>query len=288
MDFDFTNLRPFLTCKDHTVSGEKFELLYNSEYDLLITSPKPNAEKLPEYYKSENYISHTDSKKSAFDKIYQWVKSIMLQKKMKLLEKYHPQKGTLLDIGTGTGDFLKTAKAWNWEIHGTEPNQKAHEIAQGKGVALKTETTVFPGEKFDVISMWHVLEHVPDLEKQLKEINRLLKKDGTLIIAVPNFKSFDAKHYGEFWAAYDAPRHLWHFSKTSIAKLFESVDFEIMEIVPLKFDAYYVSSLSEKYKTGKSNFPKTFWIGFLSNWKAISSKEHSSHIYVLKRQESRI
>src|SRR5699024_4600730 len=137
---------------------------------------------------------------------------------------------------------------------------------------------------FDVISMWHVLEHVPDLEKQLNELDRLLKKNGVLFIAVPNFKSYDAEHYQEFWAAYDVPRHLWHFSKTSISKIFDEFGFEIVATHPLKFDSYYVSLLSEKHKTGKSNFVKAFWTGFRSNSKAKRTNQYSSMIYVLKRQ----
>lgn len=283
MDFDLTNLHPFLTCKDHMVSGENFDLLHNSEYDLLVTSPKPTAEKLSEYYKSDDYISHTDSKKTLFDKVYQLVKSIMLKKKIGLLEKHFPQKGKVLDIGAGTGDFLKMAKNSGWKIHGAEPNKKARELARQKKIILNEHTENFPDSNFDAITMWHVLEHIPDLEKQLQELDRLLKKDGTIFVAVPNFKSYDAEHYQEFWAAYDVPRHLWHFSKTSISKLFKKTNFELEEIAPLKFDAYYVSLLSEKHKTGKSNVAKAFWTGFRSNQKAKRTNAYSSLIYVLKR-----
>lgn len=277
------NLQHYLTCTDHLVSGEKFELLHDPEMDWLVTSPQPPVEKLPEYYQSEDYISHTDSKKSIVDRIYQVVKSIMLKRKTRLLESYFPQKGNLLDIGAGTGDFLNAAKKSGWEIHGVEPNEKAREIAQEKNIALYKNTGNFHQEQFDVITMWHVFEHVPDLEKQILELDRLLKKDGILIIAVPNFKSHDAKHYREFWAAYDVPRHLWHFSKTSVEKLFGEFGFELVKTLPLKFDSYYVSLLSERHKTGKSNFIKAFQRGFLSNQKAKSSGEYSSHIYVLKR-----
>lgn len=283
MDFDYENFQPFLTCKDYTVSGESFDLLYSAEYDLLVTSPKPNTEKLSEYYKSEAYISHTDSTKTFFDQVYQWVKSFMLKKKIELLEKHFPKKGKVLDIGAGTGDFLKAAKNSGWEIYGAEPNKKARELAHQKEVHLNEHTENFSDSNFDAISMWHVLEHVPDLEKQLRELDRLLKSNGKLIIAVPNFKSFDAKHYQKFWAAYDVPRHLWHFSRTAISKIFGEIGFEVIETHPLKFDSYYVSLLSEKYKTGRSNLPKAFWTGFRSNMQAKRTKEYSSLIYVLKR-----
>lgn len=280
----FENLQPFFSCKDHLVSGEEFNLLYSEEFDLLLTSPKPSEEKLPNYYKSDAYISHTDSSETIFDKIYQQVKSVMLKKKASLMRKYHPEKGSVLDIGAGTGDFLKTTKAHGWESNGVEPSKGARKKASEKGISIAKNSADFPDEYFDAISMWHVLEHVSDLEVQLNELSRLLKKDGTLFIAVPNFKSYDAKHYKEFWAAYDVPRHLWHFSKKSISKLFQAFHFEVVEIVPLKFDAYYVSLLSEKNKTGKQHYFRAFFNGFLSNLKANTSKEHSSHIYVLKRR----
>ncbi|MEY4038850.1 MAG: hypothetical protein RIR67_1162, partial [Bacteroidota bacterium] len=132
------------------------------------------------------------------------------------------------------------------------------------------------------ITMWHVLEHVPDLDHQIKELKRLLKPTGSLIIAVPNFKSFDAQHYGKFWAAYDVPIHFWHFSKTAIQKLFQKEQMELIKILPMKFDSFYVSLLSEKYKTGRMNFVKAFFIGLWSNIKAHSDLEYSSHIYILK------
>ncbi len=130
--------------------------------------------------------------------------------------------------------------------------------------------------------MWHVLEHVPDLEKQIQELKRLLKPNGTIIIAVPNYKSFDAQHYGKFWAAYDVPRHLWHFSKTSIAKLFERENMQLVKVLPMIFDSFYVSLLSGKYKTGKMNFLSGFIIGLRSNLKAKQNLQFSSHIYVLE------
>ncbi|HET8839713.1 MAG TPA: class I SAM-dependent methyltransferase, partial [Flavobacteriaceae bacterium] len=176
------------------------------------------------------------------------------------------------------------AKSNSWEIFGTEPNKAARKIANEKGIKLERKTESFPDKRFDVISMWHVLEHIPNLEGQIKELDRLLKKDGTLFIAVPNFKSYDAKHYKEFWAAYDVPRHIWHFSRKGIVKIFENFGFEIQETVPLKFDAYYVSLLSEKYKNGRSRFFKALSIGLISNWNAKTTNEYSSHVYILKRK----
>ncbi len=154
-------------------------------------------------------------------------------------------------------------KNQNWDILGIEPNDKAKEIALKKGVAnLENTIEKLENNSFDVITMWHVLEHVPDVEKQIVELKRLLKPSGTIIIAVPNFKSYDAKYYGEFWAAYDVPRHLWHFSKTAIEKLFDKQNMNLEDIKPMWFDSFYVSLLSEKYKSGKMNFFKSIFYWF--------------------------
>ncbi|HET8753308.1 MAG TPA: class I SAM-dependent methyltransferase, partial [Salinimicrobium sp.] len=196
---------PFLTCQDYTVSGEKFELRYNPKMELLETFPKPGLAELPTYYKSEKYISHTDSSSGVMDKIYQWVKHFMLDKKIKWIEAEKGDRGKLLDIGAGTGDFLVKAKTKNWNVDGVEPNPEARNLAAKKGIGMYKDTENFSSSTFDVITMWHVLEHVPDLDLQINELFRLLKNDGLLVIAVPNFKSWDAQKYNEHWAAFDVP-----------------------------------------------------------------------------------
>ena len=276
-DLDF-----FIECKDYTVSGETFQLLYDKKYDMLITSPKPKEDELGKYYESEDYISHTDAKRSFFEKLYHIVKVYSLNKKVKLISKLNSESKQILDIGAGTGDFLNTAKNKGWKIEGVEPNTHAKALARQKGIDLHFNTTDFESQSFDVITMWHVLEHIPDVENQIKELKRLIKPNGYVIIAVPNFKSYDALYYKSFWAAYDVPRHLWHFSKNSIQKLFKEEGFSLEKVLPMKFDSFYVSLLSEKYKNGKINFIKAFWIGLESNSKANQTKEYSSHIYVLK------
>jgi len=278
------NKKHFLTVKDHSVSKEIFDLYYDEELDMLITSPQPELQNLGRYYESEDYISHTDNKRSLFEKAYHFVKNIALQNKLNLINNQQPQKGKILDIGAGTGDFLLTAKNDGWETIGVEPSDRAKNIAKQKGISFVEEISTLENHSLDVITMWHVLEHVPDLENQIQELKRLLKPTGTLIIAVPNYKSFDANHYQTFWAAYDVPIHFWHFSKRSIQLLFERVDMKLEKILPMKFDSFYVSLLSEKYKTGKMNYIKAFFIGLKSNWKAKSTKEYSSHIYVLKNK----
>ena len=281
---DISNKKHFLTVKDYSVSKETFDLYHDETLDMLITSPQPSLENLGKYYESEDYISHTDNKRSLFEKLYHFIKSIALKNKLNLINSLQNNKGKILDIGAGTGEFLSVAKNDGWETIGVEPSEKAKAIAKNKGVSFVEETTELENHSFDVISMWHVLEHVPDLEKQIKELKRLLKPTGTLIIAVPNFKSFDAKHYGKFWAAYDVPIHFWHFSKTAVKLLFEKEEMKLEKVLPMKFDSFYVSLLSEKYKSGKMNFVKAFFIGLQSNLKAKSNSEYSSHIYILKNK----
>ena len=285
---DISNKKHFLTVTDYSVSNETFELYYDQDLDLLITSPQPSPENLGRYYESNDYISHTDSKSSLFEKAYHFVKGIALKNKLNLINNCSSIKGNLLDIGAGTGDFLLTAKQNGWNTIGVEPSEKAKGIAVGKGIQFSDSTEELESNSFDVITMWHVLEHVPNLEIQIKELKRLVKPNGTIIIAVPNFKSYDANYYGKFWAAFDVPIHFWHFSKTAIKLLFQKEDIKLEKVLPMKFDSFYVSLLSEKYKNGKMNFVKAIWIGLVSNWKANWSLEYSSHIYLLKNTEKSI
>ncbi|WP_333878736.1 class I SAM-dependent methyltransferase [Flavobacterium sp.] len=277
----FQNNIFFQKVRDYSVSKEIFELHHNPEYDLLITFPKPSLDKLPSYYESEDYISHTDGKRSLFERVYHVVKGIALKNKLKLINA-HAAKGRLLDIGAGTGDFLVTAQKDGWQTTGIEPSTKAKAIAQAKGVTFVEVLSDLESQSFDVITMWHVLEHVPNLDEYITELKRLIKPNGTIVIAVPNFKSFDAEYYGKYWAAFDVPRHIWHFSKTTIAKLFAEKGMKLTEVLPMKFDSFYVSLLSEKYKTGKMNFIRAFFVGWKSNLSGNKTKEYSSHIYIIK------
>jgi len=279
----FQNNIFFQKVKDYSVSKEIFELHHNPEYDLLMTFPKPSLEKLPSYYESEDYISHTDGKRSLFERVYHFIKRIALKNKLKLINT-QSAKGKLLDIGAGTGDFLVVAKNEGWDITGIEPSAKAKGIAINKGVNFADSLSVLESHSFDIITMWHVLEHVPNLEDYLSELKRLIKPTGTIIIAVPNFKSFDANFYGRHWAAYDVPRHIWHFSKTAIEKLFAEKGIQLTAVLPMKFDSFYVSLLSEKYKTGRMNFIRAFFVGLKSNLNGKKTNEYSSHIYILKNQ----
>lgn len=273
----------FLTCRDFTVSGKEFKLLLDREREMLVTYPKPDLKQLPEFYKSTDYISHTDSRITFTDKLYQRVKKFMLRKKLKWISKKAKGKGRLLDIGAGTGDFLLEAKKKGWKVNGIEPDESARQLAQQKGIKLEEDSGNFKSGKFDVITLWHVFEHVHDLKSQIVELEHLLKKNGLLVIAVPNYKSYDAGYYEKFWAAYDVPRHLWHFSQDSFKHLFAGTGFRLTESRPLIFDSFYVSLLSEKYKTGRKNLFKALWIGLLSNIKARSTSEYSSLAYFFRK-----
>ena len=276
----YTNLTPLLNCKDNTVSGKYFEVMMHQEYEMLVTSPVPK--NIEDYYKSETYISHTDSKKTFFDKIYQGVKNHTLKQKLILLNSFKSGSKSVLDFGAGTGDFLKICKNNNWQVLGIEPSAEARENAVKKGIYLKENLLDITNQKFDVITLWHVLEHVENLKNTIKVLKSLLQPEGRIVVAVPNYKSYDAAFYKEHWAAYDVPRHLWHFSQKAIHKLFLEAEMIVEETLPMKFDSYYVSLLSEKYKTGKSNPVKAFYRGFLSNRSAKSTTEYSSLIYVIK------
>ena len=295
------NLHPFLSLNDYALTQEKFELYLNKELEMLVTIPKPTNEQLGKYYEDSAYLPHTDSNKSFFDKIYQFVKKHAIKNKVTLINSLKTESKTVLDIGIGTGDFLLACKKNGWSVTGIEPNKNARTIAQEKFEqtvdntlskifydSLKSlqESHTENSPKFDVITMWHVLEHVPEVENYIKQLKSFLKPNGTLIIAVPNFKSYDAFYYGKFWAAFDVPRHLYHFSKKSIKTLFGNENMIVYKIFPMKVDSFYVSLLSEKYKTGKMNYFMGFLIGLQSNLKALVSDEYSSHIYLINHQKS--
>ena len=272
-----------ITTKDFLVTGESFDLLIDAKRDMLITSPQPKAEDLAKYYESDAYISHTDSKAGIMASLYQNVKKYSLALKLRLIQTLNGTSGSLLDIGAGTGDFLKLAKDNGWIVEGIEPNENASNLAKQKDLKIYETIDLLSGQTFDVVTLWHVLEHLPELEIMIQKIEALIKPGGTLIVAVPNFKSYDANYYKKYWAAYDTPRHLWHFSKTAMTRIFSS-SMTLVKIKPMIFDSFYVSLLSEKYKTGKSFSIKALFVGLWSNLVALNSKEYSSHIYCYKKE----
>ncbi len=274
-------MKLYLKTKDFSISGEEFDLYLDEELDMLVTRPKPK--NLESYYNSDAYISHTDAKNSLLDRLYQLIKQFNLKRKLTLAATYSDSERSMLDIGAGTGDFILMAKQKGWSSAGVEPNQLAREKSEKKGIRLSGKLEEMKGRKFKIITLWHVLEHLPNLEQQIEDIKALLDTDGTLIVAVPNFRSYDAIHYKEYWAAYDVPRHLWHFSKKAIAGIFAKHQMKIIKTKPMWFDSFYVSILSEKYKDNTFSIFGGFFHGLYSNMKALATKEHSSLIYVIKK-----
>ncbi len=277
---------PFLSCKDYTVTQETFEILACESCGFKFTNPRPDEEALPKYYQSEEYISHSNKNNSLIHFVYKQARNFTIRKKVKLINRIG-KKGTILDVGCGTGEFLSTCKSDGWKIEGVEPSQ----VAVNQLVTLLNQQVynaifdVSHKNLADVITMWHVLEHVPDLNKTFEKINELLKTDGKLVIAVPNYPSYDATLYKELWAAYDVPRHLYHFDRNVMKNLLSKHSLEIKEILPMKLDSYYVSLLSEKYKNRKNNYISAIANGYKSNkWAKKNNGEYSSLIYIIEKK----
>ena len=275
-----------LFARDHTVSDEIFEIWQCNDCTARFTQNFPDKSEIVKYYKSENYISHSDTKKGFINSLYHSVRKRTLRSKRILIEKnIGLSSGKILDIGGGIGAFLHTMKQAGWEVTGVEPDEKARENAKklyGINLQSPKELTNLLPQTFDAITLWHVLEHVHELHEYVSQLKKLLKPTGYLFIAVPNYTSYDARVYKEFWAGYDIPRHLYHFSPTSIKKLLFQHGLQLNEIKPMWYDSFYVSMLSEKYKTSKHNFLRSTWNGFISNWKALFDNQRcSSIIYIV-------
>jgi len=282
-----TKLAPKLNCIDHSTSKETFVIVSCETCDFTFTNPRPKEEDLGEYYKSDMYISHTNNTKGLFNWMYQTVRKYAIGTKVNLLKKTSQNKNHL-DIGCGTGEFLNACQKAGYNTNGIEPSETAREQAIKNfnlSVSKNTNLDQFQKGEFDSISMWHVLEHVPNLNETIEGFSQVLSENGKVIIAVPNHKSWDSSHYKEFWAAWDAPIHLWHFSKDSIEKLFNKHNFKLIESKPMLFDSFYVALLSEEFKTGKKKFITGFIIGLISNIIGIFTKRGcSSTIYVFEKK----
>lgn len=276
--------------KDHTVSGETFEVWHCDSCELRFTQEIPIEDEIGQYYQSEEYISHSNTSKGIVNRLYQLVRDITLIQKRKLVQKLSGMKsGKILDIGCGTGEFLGTMKQAGWTALGLEPDPGAREQASKNfGLEVKPSDDLFNlPDKYDVISMWHVLEHVHRLHENIDQIHSLLNENGVLLIAVPNYQSLDAEHYQNFWAAYDVPRHLYHFSSKAMKHLMEGHGFQIETMKQMPFDSFYVSLLSEKYHHGKLRLFAGFWIGLRSFFRASqNANKCSSILYVIKKTNS--
>lgn len=276
------------TVKDFSVSGETFHLMNCNHCGLVFTQDIPSKDDIQKYYRDEQYISHSDTSKGIVNKLYHLVRARTLRKKRNLVKKYSQRnKGNILDIGSGTGSFLKEMKSSDWEITGIEPDSVARENSLKFNGIEALEPSFFnqlSENSFDAITMWHVLEHVHQLKQQMAQLGRVIKDKGIIFIAVPNNSSFDAKYYGTYWAAWDVPRHLYHFIPESMKHLCSETGFEIIDILPMWYDSFYVSMLSEKYRSGKTKIIRPFFIGLRSNMIALfNSQRCSSLIYIMRK-----
>lgn len=280
---------PVLSVKDHTVSGEVFEIWHCDECTARFTQHVPTAELIGPYYQSAAYVSHSDTAKGLVNRLYHLVRNRTLQSKRKLLQKVTgKQTGKILDVGAGTGAFVHTMQQAGWEVTGLEPDDTARQNATKKhGLDLLPPGQLFhfTEPQFDAITMWHVLEHVHDLHGYLQQFQKILKPGGHLVIAVPNYTSYDAKVYKEFWAAYDVPRHLYHFSPKSMVILGNEKGFDLADTKPMWFDSFYVAMLSEQYRNESGNLIGAVWNGMISNIKTLFNKNRcSSVIYIFTKK----
>lgn len=283
------NILQKLDALDFTVSKKSFSIWECGNCSLRFTQDVPAQHDIGGFYKSDAYVSHTDTRKGLVNKLYHLVRNITLKSKRKLLQSQTGKsKGSILDVGCGTGAFLNEMRVAGWSITGLEPDEVAVRNAMALyRISAQNPDRLFdlPKNHFDAITMWHVLEHVHQLNEYMSTLRDLLTNDGFLFIAVPNYTSFDASHYGKDWAAYDVPRHLYHFSPKSMEHLVNKHGLKLKAIKPMWFDSYYVSMLSEQIKNNKGNIIKAFFMGAVSNLNAIfNRKKCSSVIYVVGRK----
>jgi SAM-dependent methyltransferase len=282
-----SSFQDYLTCKDFTTTGEIFPIIQCQKCSFTFTNPRPLDNDLGKYYESSDYISHSNAKKGIFNRVYQLVRTRAIQSKLNLVQSLN-QNGLIIDYGCGTGEFLGYVQSKGRKVLGVEPSDHARNQAinnQNLKVLSLSEFPEIQKNHASVITLWHVLEHVPNLRETLTSFHSILENKGHLVIAVPNYTSHDAQVYKEFWAGYDVPRHLWHFSPNVIQSLVESEGFELLTMKGMPFDSFYVSMLSEKYKSGSLNPIKAFFVGLKSNIKSIGKPQNtSSVIYIFRKK----
>jgi 2-polyprenyl-3-methyl-5-hydroxy-6-metoxy-1,4-benzoquinol methylase len=281
-------IQKVLSIKDYTVSQEIFEVWHCNNCSFRFTQNIPTASNIGPFYQSANYVSHSDTQEGLIHRCYHLVRNHTLTVKRKLIQNVTDREtGDLLDVGAGTGAFAKKMQDAGWIVTGLEPDETARKNAlELNNLNLLSPQNLynFSSDSFDAITLWHVLEHVHDLHGYLDQFHSILRKSGRLVIAVPNYTSYDATAYQQYWAAYDVPRHLYHFSPESMNFLANRKGFKINSIRPMWFDSFYVSMLSEQYKTGKNNFIRAVFNGLLSNLNTFfNQKKCSSIIYILEK-----
>ena len=275
-----------LWLKDEFLTKEDFHICECLNCGLLYTMPRPDKDHIGAYYKSEDYYSHKENTKGFVPKLYERIKKNNLKNKYQLATK-SLSVGKMLEIGCGVGDFLHTAEEHGWECIGVEPSEEAKAIATKRtkaSVLSSEELESLADEQFDLITMWHVLEHVDDLRWEMDQLQRLIKPHGRIVIAVPNYKSYDGQYYKEHWAAYDVPRHLNHFNRTVLTKMFKTKGLELKKMDKLKWDAYYISYMSEQYRIHSLPLVRGAFRGLISNSKARKSGEWSSLVYIFEKK----
>ena len=280
-----------IVCKDYTYSKKPFQLVSCYSCGLLFTNPRPDEKCIGVYYDNPEYVSHTDTNEGLLFRLYRIVKSYTLGKKRLLLEGLSSSK-TVLDYGAGSGDFSNELASNGWDVSSFEPDANARQLIRKKNGSIELVDSLgsLKTKSKSIIALWHVLEHVHRLQETVQQFQRILTDDGKLVIAVPNHTSYDAEFYQENWAAYDVPRHLYHFNPSTIESLMESQGFKLVDMKPMWFDSYYVSLLSEKNSSNggflKSaiGWGRAFIIGSISNLKALDeTKKCSSVTYIFEK-----
>jgi len=282
-----TEINPLLTVKDNSVSQEDFVVWQCGRCTLRFTQDVPDEDSIGPYYQSQDYISHTNTDKGLLNKLYQRVRKLTLEQKANLIISNTKEKGKILDIGAGIGAFLSVMKEKGWEIKGIEPDEGARKNAQelfGLKLDQPSELQNLQPSSFDAITLWHVLEHVHQLHDYVEHLKNLLTRDGRIFIAVPNYTSVDAAAYRNFWAAYDVPRHLYHFTPFAIENLMRQHGLSVIDKKPMWFDSFYISLLSSKYHRGSTSWIGAGFNGLRSNLTALANKDRcSSLIYIIRK-----
>lgn len=282
-----SNIFPLLTVTDLSVSKTEFVIWQCGQCQLRFTQDVPAEAAIAPYYQSVNYISHSNTSKGLLNKIYKRVRQFTLRQKAELIIKNTVAKGNLLDVGAGIGAFVYQMQKSGWQATGIEPDAGARRQAlQVYGLQLQHTPNLeqLPKAHYDAITLWHVLEHVHALHAYLEKLKSLLKPGGKLFVAVPNYQSVDAGAYGNFWAAYDVPRHLYHFTPKAMEVLMQKHQLNIVEKKPMWFDAFYISLLSSRYRSGKTRWLQAGKVALHSNIKAAFNKNYcSSIIYIIQK-----
>jgi ubiquinone/menaquinone biosynthesis C-methylase UbiE len=277
-----------VVCTDHFISKKEFTIFKCSECDFSFTQDYPDETEIARYYESESYISHSDTSKGFSNKLYRIARSVMLTKKKRLIKKFTGlNKGTILDIGSGTGHFAFAMMKEGWVSKGLEINEKARNFSMshfGLDIFTPDKLPVFETNSFDCITLWHVLEHFHDPLNYILEIYRILKPGAICVIALPNCSSYDAKHYKRFWAAWDLPRHLWHYNPATFRLFSGKTGFLLKELGVLPLDVFYISQMSEKYKGSSLPFLRGILKALIFAFLSVFHKSRSSSvIYVLRK-----